>query len=126
MAAHYDPAIFLAPNLALWLFVWCPFALKQPPTSWIQENALPRIDKSWIVVDSIEPSSADRCVDLFARPDGSYGFEEFRRDPEDAGLWTPIGYFSGTHYFSREAAVSAAMAAIPWLKEAAARRSGTT
>jgi len=27
----------------------------------------------------------DRCVDVFARPDGTFGFEEFRRDPEDMG-----------------------------------------
>jgi hypothetical protein len=30
---------------------------------------------------------------VFARPDGSFGFEEFRRDPEDVGAWTPVSYF---------------------------------
>ena len=57
-----------------------------------EEEALvsKRIDKSWVVVDSIENFERDRCVDIFRRPDGSYGFEEFRRDPEDAGAWTPV------------------------------------
>ena len=49
-----------------------------------------RIDKSWLVFASIENPQHDRCVDLFRRPDGTYGFEEFRRDPEDAGEWTPV------------------------------------
>ncbi len=44
-----------------------------------------RIDKSWLVFISIENFEHDRCVDLFSRPDGSYGFEEFRRDVEDGG-----------------------------------------
>jgi hypothetical protein len=44
-----------------------------------------RIDKSWLVFISIENSDHDRCVDLFSRPDGTYGFEAFRRDVEDRG-----------------------------------------
>jgi hypothetical protein len=83
-----------------------------------------RIDKSWVVIDSIEPFQSDRCVDIFVRPDGSYGFEEFRRDVEDAGLWTPIRYFSAVNYPSKEATLSAATAAVPWLKDALTRRSG--
>jgi len=42
-----------------------------------------RIDKSWRVFTSIENFEHDRCVDLFWRPDESYGFEEFGRDAED-------------------------------------------
>jgi hypothetical protein len=49
-----------------------------------------RIDKSWLVFDSVENDEHDRCVDLFRRPDGSFGFELFRRDVEDEGRWTPI------------------------------------
>jgi hypothetical protein len=44
-----------------------------------------RIDKTWVVFDSVENDEHDRCVDLFRRPDGSFGFEAFRRDVEDAG-----------------------------------------
>ena len=39
-----------------------------------------RIDKSWVVLESIENDEHDRFVDLFRRPDGSFGFEVFRRD----------------------------------------------
>ena len=74
-----------------------------------------RIDKSWVVVDSIENREHDRCVDLFRRPDGTFGFEEFRRDVEDAGAWTPVRYYSGAVYPSKEAALGAAVQAVVWL-----------
>ncbi|GEP57429.1 hypothetical protein [Reyranella soli] len=74
-----------------------------------------RIDKSWVVLRSIENSEHDRCVDLFRRPDGSFGFDEFRRDVEDAGLWTPVAYYSAAAYASDEAALTAAVKTVAWL-----------
>jgi hypothetical protein len=80
-----------------------------------------RIDPSWIVVDSIENAAHDRCVDLFRRPDGSFGFEEFRRDAEDAGAWTPVAYYSYAAWPTREAALAAAAQSVAWLKASAGR-----
>jgi hypothetical protein len=77
-----------------------------------------RIDKSWVVFDSVENGQHDRCVDLFSRPDGSFGFEEFRRDVEDAGAWTPVAYHSGAAYSSKDGALRAAAAAVVWFSEA--------
>jgi len=77
-----------------------------------------RIDKSWLVFISIENFDRNRCVDLFSRPDGSCGFEEFRRDVEDRGEWTPVQYYSGSVYTSQEAALAAAMQAVAWLADA--------
>jgi hypothetical protein len=77
-----------------------------------------RIDRSWLFFISIENFEHDRCVDLFSRADGSYGFEEFRRDVEDRGEWTPVKYYSGSIYTSREAALAAAMQSVTWLEEA--------
>jgi hypothetical protein len=82
-----------------------------------------RIDKSWVVLRSIENAEHDRCVDLFRRPDGSLGFEEFRRDVEDAGAWTPVAYYSGAAYSSTEDALSAAVKAVIWLGGALEHRS---
>lgn len=81
-----------------------------------------RIDKSWVVFDSIENDRHDRCVDLLRRPDGSFGFEEFRRDVEDAGTWTPVAYYSRAAYGSGEAARRAAIEAVVWLDEAVKAR----
>ena len=82
-----------------------------------------RIDQSWLVFDSIENDEHDKCVDLFRRPDGSFGFEEFRRDVEDLGAWTPVAYHSGAAYLSGEAALAAANRAVVWLGDAMKRRS---
>ena len=81
-----------------------------------------RIDKTWVVLDSIENFEANRCVDLFRRPNGTFGFEEFRRDPEDAGAWTPVQYCSGVAYASRDEALAKATKAVTWLAERIARR----
>jgi len=76
-----------------------------------------RIDKSWIVLVSLETEDGLRCVDLFRRPDGTFGYEEFRRDPEDRGAWTPIGFASGLSHATLEQARAAAEAAVVWLGE---------
>ena len=75
-----------------------------------------RLDPSWSVLASYQTFEADRCVDIFSRPDGTFGFEEFRRDPEDMGTWTPISYFSGHEYNSYVEAVRAAKLKVPWLR----------
>jgi len=74
-----------------------------------------RLDKSWIVLASPTTPGADRCVDVFSRPDGTFGFEEFRRDPEDMGAWTPVAYYSEREYSTAEEAVAAARGSVRWL-----------
>ena len=74
-----------------------------------------RLDKTWTVLVSHQTVEANRCVDIFSRPNGTFGFEEFRSDPEDRGAWTPIAYFSGRDYPTETAAVDAARQAVPWL-----------
>jgi len=74
-----------------------------------------RLDLSWVVMDSIENRQHDRCVDIFMRQDGSFGFEEFRRDVEDAGAWTPVSYFSGLRHASKGDALAEAARQVAWL-----------
>ncbi|WP_281684318.1 hypothetical protein [Thalassobaculum salexigens] len=81
-----------------------------------------RLDEGWLVFDSVENRQHDRCLDLFSRPDGSYGFEEFRRDPEDGGGWTPVAYHSAARFETAAAASAAATEQVPWLAEALTRR----
>jgi hypothetical protein len=76
-----------------------------------------RVDEGWTVLVSYATTSVDRCVDLFRRPDGTYGFEEFRRDPEDLGAWTPLGYHSALPFDTETAARAAARSAVPWLDQ---------
>lgn len=73
-----------------------------------------RLDPSWVVMESIENPQHDRCVDVFIRGDGSFGIEEFRRDVEDAGVWTPVSYFSGLRYASKREALAEAARQVAW------------
>ena len=74
-----------------------------------------RLDPSWSVLASPSTPTVDRCVDIFVRPDGTFGFEEFRRDPEDMGAWTPVAYYSIRQFETETDALSAARNAVPWL-----------
>jgi hypothetical protein len=76
-----------------------------------------RIEKSWTVFVSVENAAHDRCVDFFSRPDGSHGFEEFRRDVEDGGQWTPVQYYSGVAYVSPAEALNVAERCVSWLAD---------
>jgi hypothetical protein len=68
-----------------------------------------------VVIRSYNLQGENRCVDVFRRPDGSYGFEEYRREPEDGRGWFAIGDYS-TRSFEREPdAVASAKASISWL-----------
>jgi hypothetical protein len=74
-----------------------------------------RIDPSWIVPASPANAEGNRCVDLLRRPDATFGFEEFRRDPGDAGGWTPVRHFAAQAIATRDAALAAARRAMPGL-----------
>ena len=74
-----------------------------------------RLDPSWSVLASPSTPAIDRCVDVFVRWDGTFGFEEFRRDPEDMGAWTPVAYYSAREFQTKVEALTAARAAVPWL-----------
>jgi hypothetical protein len=67
------------------------------------------------VVRSINAPGDGRCVDLFQRPDGSFGFEEFRRDPEDGSGWYPVGGFGAARFDDQVSCLTGARDAVPWL-----------
>ena len=67
------------------------------------------------VLVSIETDDGGRCVDLFRRPDGSFGFEEYRRDVEDGQGWFAIGSFGDRRFESEVLAKTAALNVVTWL-----------
>ncbi|MEH6519618.1 hypothetical protein [Sulfitobacter sp.] len=70
------------------------------------------------VVRSINLDGETICVDVFARPDGTFGFDEFRRDPEDGRGWYSIGHHGTATFENSDAALEAAKAAVSWLGDA--------
>ena len=69
---------------------------------------------AYTVIHSINHDGDTICVDVFQRPDGSFGFEEFRRDPEDGRGWFAIGYYGKEAFTSVEAALDAAAKRVGW------------
>lgn len=68
------------------------------------------------VIRSVNLSGEMVCVDLFQRPDGSFGFDEFRRDPEDGARgWYSIGYYGDQRFDTAGAAWDAALENVRWL-----------
>ena len=45
----------------------------------------------------------------------SFGLEEFRRDVEDAGEWTPTNYYSSVTFENAESTYEAAEHSVAWL-----------
>jgi hypothetical protein len=67
-------------------------------------------------ISSLHNDEVDRCVDIIRHVDGTFGFKEFRRDPEDRGGWTLVSYNPQKLYSSEGEAVAAAKAAVAWLR----------
>ena len=66
-----------------------------------------------VVVASIANATGERCVDIFRRDDGSYGFGEWRRDVEDL-RWHAIGGGTDEAFDSEAAARNAACRHVAW------------
>ncbi|MFJ5297717.1 hypothetical protein ACIQAL_14455 [Pseudomonas sp. NPDC088368] len=67
----------------------------------------------WTVLDSVENDERNRCVDIFVRTDGSYGFEEFRFDPED-GQWMKTRYYADQRFVALDQVYSEIERRVPW------------
>jgi hypothetical protein len=70
------------------------------------------------VLSSIENQAGDHCVDVFVRDDGTFGFEEYRRDPEDARGWFSLQHYSHLLFGTEEEARAEATVKVAWMKEA--------
>jgi hypothetical protein len=70
------------------------------------------------VLQSFENPEHDRCVDIFERQDGTFGYEEFRRDPEDQGRWQTMGKSSQRVFAAEASMLIAANDSVKWLEVA--------
>jgi hypothetical protein len=66
------------------------------------------------VFASFENEYSDHCVDIFERPDCSFGCEEFRRDVEDCGAWQSLARHSQQVFGSEPLALAAASESVKW------------
>ncbi len=69
------------------------------------------------VLDSLHNSFADRCVDIFIRDDGTFGYEEYRREFEDGGSWYSLHRYSQQVFNTYSQAHAQAKISVEWLVE---------
>ena len=69
------------------------------------------------VVVSFDSPAGDHCVDIFALEDGTFGFEEYRRDAEDLKGWFSLHRFGHQAFDTEVAALAEAKATVPWMDE---------
>ena len=69
------------------------------------------------VIRCLHNDEVDRCVDVVEHEDGTFGFKEFRRDPEDRGGWTLVSYNPQRIYSTEQEAIAAAKASVAWLRD---------
>ena len=67
------------------------------------------------VLASLEDETGDRCVDILALDDHTFGFSECRRDPEDPHGWRRLAGITGG-FASEQVARAAAVAQVGWLE----------
>ncbi len=68
------------------------------------------------VLKSYNNEDESTCVDIFVRSDGSWGFEQYRRDFEE-GRWFPISNYGSQSYPDEANARQEAAREIPWFKD---------
>lgn len=68
------------------------------------------------VMSSVENRAGDHCVDFFVREDGTYGFEEYRKDPEDGRGWFSLRHYSHLTFGSEEEVMTYASAKVAWME----------
>ena len=68
------------------------------------------------VLRSINTPDGGRCVDVFIRPDGTFGFEEFRRDVEDPSGWFSISAHGSRKFKTEKAALKKAKEYFFWIQ----------
>jgi hypothetical protein len=69
------------------------------------------------VLASFEDSFGAFCVDVFIRPDGSFGFEEFRRATDDGANWQSLNKYSHLRFASGEQSLQCAQEQVQWLSK---------
>jgi len=76
------------------------------------------------VIASFNNETGDRCIDVFQREDGTFGFEEFRRDHEDLRGWFSLRRYGTRVHASEAAALGDARSSVQWLGERIGVRDG--
>ena len=68
-----------------------------------------------VVIVSLEDDTGMLCVDILELRGYGFGFQEFRRDPEDPHGWRPTGLCQECVLEAEDTALAKAKEAVVWL-----------
>ena len=68
------------------------------------------------VILSFNNDEGNLCLDIFIRENDTFGFEEYRKDPENIDGWYKVGNYSDKIYKNQKEAYKNACKNILWLK----------
>lgn len=74
-----------------------------------------------VVLASFEDDERLRCVDVFRRHDGTFGFEHYRSEA-DGSRWQSLGPYAQLTFATGAEALAAAKSTVAWLDPALAWR----
>mgnify|MGYP001218263758 FL=1 len=72
--------------------------------------------KDQVVVNSINNDRNNLCIDFFIRKNKTFGYQEYRKDPENMTEWYRIGNYDHKIFLSKNEAYQDAKKRIVWLK----------
>jgi len=70
------------------------------------------------VIRSVNLDGETICVDIFLGPEGTYGVDQFRRDPDDGRGWYSIEHHGKASLVTFDEALAKAKTEVSWLSDA--------
>ena len=67
------------------------------------------------VLASLESQDGTHCVDFFLRPDGTFGFEQFRAEYDGSNRWQSLGKHAQRSFATGREALEVAKQQVSWL-----------
>ena len=72
--------------------------------------------KDQVVINSINNDNNNLYIDFFIRNNNTFGYQEYRKDPENISGWYRIGNFDHKIFLSEDDAYEDAKNTVVWLK----------
>ncbi len=72
--------------------------------------------KDQIVINSINNDNNNLCIDFFIRNNKTFGYQEYRKDPENTSEWYRIGNYDYKVFSNKDEAYHDAKKTIVWFK----------
>ena len=69
-----------------------------------------------VVINSINNDNNNLCIDFFIRKNKTFGYQEYRKDPENISEWYRIGYYDYKVFLNKDDAYQDAKKTIVWFK----------